>query len=89
MDRLDKLDSKLDKLDEKLDMVDKTLVRNTESLEQHMARTEALEDYVKTELAPIKSHVYLMRYGFKAVMWVFSALAAVAMFGYATYQFFQ
>lgn len=42
--------SKLDKMDSRMDTMNETLIRNTASLEHHIARTDALEG----ELKPIK-----------------------------------
>ena len=60
MDRFDRLESKLDKLDERLDKidihlgkVDITMSRNTDSLEEHMKRTELLEG----QLESIQVHI--------------------------------
>lgn len=43
----------LDKMDQRLDNIDITLVRNTAQLEEHMRRTEILEQ----EFKPVKRHV--------------------------------
>lgn len=40
---VNKLDSKIDRLDDRMDEVNITLVRNTDDLENHMARTAANE----------------------------------------------
>lgn len=41
-----RLEDKLDKLDERLDNIDKTMIRNTVSLEDHIRRTEILEEKI-------------------------------------------
>lgn len=80
MDKFDKFDNKLDKIDERLDGMSTTLVRNTESLEHHIARTNLLEDYVKKEIEPIKNHVQVVKHGFKAIMWMSVVLGGLAGF---------
>lgn len=61
---LTRINVQLDKLDEKLDNVDKTLIRQEESLKEHMRRTELLERHYESlqselhnEVEPIKEHV--------------------------------
>jgi len=80
MEKLDKIVEKIDKLDARMDDMAITLVRNTESLEHHIARTNLLEDYVKTEITPIKKHVDMVRHGAQGVIWVAIALAGIAGF---------
>lgn len=46
MDRFDKIESKLDKMNESLHNIDVSMARNTESLEQHMKRTDLLEKLI-------------------------------------------
>jgi hypothetical protein len=58
----------LDRLDGRLDTVDQTLVRNTVSLEEHIKRTNMLEEHVKgleKELTPVHAHVSFMNSVFK------------------------
>lgn len=80
--KLDKLEEKIDKLDSRLDSIDKILVKNTDSLEYHIARTNKLEQYVEVELKPIKYHVALMSLGFKGVAWACSIATGLASFIY-------
>lgn len=80
MEKLDKIVEKIDKLDGRLDDMSITLVRNTESLEHHIARTNLLEEYVKTEITPIKKHVDMVKHGAQGVIWVAVALAGLAGF---------
>jgi tetrahydromethanopterin S-methyltransferase subunit B len=80
MEKLDKIVEKIDKLDSRMDDMAITLVRNTESLEHHIARTNLLEDYVKTEITPIKKHVDMVKHGAQGVIWVAVALAGLAGF---------
>ncbi len=70
---LDKIESKIDKLDEKLDRVEVTLAINTQSLVEHVRRTNALED----KLDPVEKHVNLTNAGLKILAGVFALLMAV------------
>lgn len=45
--QFDKLDTKLDKLDSRLDSIDITLIRQCDSLEYHIKRTNLLEEEIK------------------------------------------
>lgn len=60
-EKIDKVDEKVDKLNEKLASIDKTLAINTESLIEHMRRTNLIE----AELKPVSKHVTLMESAFK------------------------
>lgn len=62
--------TKVDKLDTRQDEMDKTLVRNTVSLEEHMRRTNILEQ----QIVPIKAHVDFMRIG---AAWVAKSVAVI------------
>jgi hypothetical protein len=84
-DKLSRVEDKLDKLDDRLDQMTITMVKNTELLDYHIKRTDALEDYVKEEvvkrdLEPIKKHVDSVRVLIKAISWVTGAVIAVAGF---------
>jgi hypothetical protein len=50
------VDDKLDKIDERLDTISITMERNTASLDEHIRRTEIIEQ----ELKPVKDHVNLV-----------------------------
>jgi len=56
-DKFQRLESKLDTLSDKLVDIDKTLVRNTVSLEDHVRRTNLLEE----KLAPVERHVAMIQ----------------------------
>lgn len=59
-DSVKELKDKLENVDQTLQSIDRTLVRNTESLEYHVKRTNLLEQQVtdlKEELDPIATHV--------------------------------
>lgn len=63
----------LERMDERLDAMNIILAANTKSLEEHMRRTELLEN----EIRPIKSHVSLINAGAKILSVVLTlALAA-------------
>ena len=51
--RFTRLEEKIDKVVESVANIDKTLAVNTSSLQEHIRRTELLEDAVE----PIKKHV--------------------------------
>jgi hypothetical protein len=80
---LEKLDEKLDKVEERLGSIDITLAKNTQSLDEHIRRTELAEEaigFIKDELKPIQKHVtqvhtILQAIGFIAV--VVSILAGI------------
>lgn len=65
--QLERIEKSLETLSEKVHSIDKTLVRNTDSLEIHIKRTELLEK----EVAPIKIHVtrveFVVTWGFKII----------------------
>lgn len=79
-DLAEKLVTMVEKLDNRMDDMAITLVRNTDSLEHHIARTNLLEEYVKTEITPIKKHVDMVKHGAQGVIWVSIALAGIAGF---------
>jgi hypothetical protein len=63
-DEIKRLASVVDRLDTRLDSIDLTLARNTASLEEHVRRTNTLEQIIletKKEIAPIQDHVKFMR----------------------------
>lgn len=78
--KLDNAIAKIDKLDERLDGMSITLVRNTDSLEHHIARTNLLEDYVKTEIDPIKKHVEVVKHGIQGILYLAIVLGGLAGF---------
>ena len=80
--KLDKLEEKVDKLDSRLDSIERVLDRNTQSLEIHMKRTDTLEQYVSTELKPIKAHVAVVSLGFKGIAWACGIVAGIITFMY-------
>lgn len=57
------MQAKLDKLDERLDSIERVLIRNTSSLEEHVRRTNILEEDMK----PVKGHVTFVNNAAKLV----------------------
>lgn len=83
-DAVIKLDQKLDLISEKMVSIDKTLERNTESLEEHMKRSDHLESLVniqeqefKNELEPIKKHVNMIKGSLKFVTLATSLIGVI------------
>ena len=72
MDVNDRILDKLDRLQENMNDMDKTLVRNTDSLEHHIKRTDLLEESIK----PLKKHVLMA----EAVLKVMGLTAAISSF---------
>lgn len=63
---LNRLYDQLDRIESRLDTVDITLTKNTVILDEHIRRTELLENALK----PIDSHVKNMQAAGKIFMWV-------------------
>lgn len=60
---LDKIFEKIDKIDDRLNNIDVSLVRQTVSLEEHIRRTNLLEEEIK----PVKRHVLMVEAIFKII----------------------
>ncbi len=76
MDPIERFENKLDKLADDMTYVKVTLGQQHVSLENHMARSDALEEanaIMRQELEPVKRHVVLFAAGAK----IFVGLAAV------------
>jgi membrane carboxypeptidase/penicillin-binding protein PbpC len=71
--RADAIDEKLEKITEKLSSIDVTLAVNTQSLVEHVKRTNLLE----AELKPVSKHVVMMETTFKVIGIVGSAAAFI------------
>lgn len=67
----------LDRIEERLDKIDTTLVKNTISLEEHIRRTNLIEE----ELKPIKSHVSFVNALTKIIAGALSLLLAMKQLG--------
>lgn len=74
--QLDRLHAKLDKVVESIHSIDKTLAVNTASLEEHVKRTNLLQ----TKVEALDDKVKSVKTGYKVVMWIIGAIAAVATF---------
>ena len=72
-EKFQRLENKLDTLGDKLSDIDKTLVRNTVSLEDHVRRTNLLEE----KLAPVEKHVAMIQ-GVAKFIALLAALLAIA-----------
>lgn len=48
MDFLEKIDRKLESIDTRLDQVDRTLLQQSFQLEEHIKRSDLLEEYVES-----------------------------------------
>lgn len=83
---VDKLEAKIDKLDERLDGIAVTLVKNTESLEYHIKRTDLLEKKITLldeDVMPVKDHVAFMKTAFRVVSWFCMVVAGAAALAHA------
>ena len=63
MENLDRIFNKIDKIDERLSNIDTTLAKQSTSLDEHIRRTNILEE----EIRPIKKHIYLVEAVFKII----------------------
>lgn len=80
--KYDRLETKIDKLDDRLDNINLILVKNTDLLDIHIKRTDALEEYVKEEvvkrdLDPIKAHVNDVKAAMRVLKWIGGAVVAI------------
>jgi hypothetical protein len=80
-DRLKRIEDKLERLDENVSDISIIMARNTASLELHMKRSDALEDYVKKveveDLTPIKKHVNEVTWAIKGIFWATGVIGAI------------
>jgi hypothetical protein len=74
------MDNKLDKIADDIGEINQTLVRhellhdrNTKSLEEHMARTDALEALLTIEMTPVKAHMSFIR----GCIWAITGMGAL------------
>ena len=79
-DRLDKIESKVDKIDERLDHIAIILerqvmvsVQNTDSLKEHMRRTDLLEK----KLEPVENHVSHITSAIKGILWFVGVMGSI------------
>jgi hypothetical protein len=83
-ERLKRIEDRLERLDENVSDIAVIMARNTASLELHMKRSDALEEYVKQveerDLEPIKRHVNQVTWAVKGIFWIIGVAAATAIF---------
>lgn len=82
--RVDRIEDKVDKIDERLDSIDKTLAVNTESLQIHMKRSDALESMIK----PVQKHVDMVEGALKLIGLV-ATVAGLVVAGLEIVQFIK
>lgn len=78
-DSVKELKDKVESIDETLKSVDRTLIVNTESLKEHIRRTEINEialERLKEELLPVQKHVIQVNTIMKAAGVIFTLIAA-------------
>lgn len=73
-EKIDKVLEKLDKIDERVDRIDVTMAKQEVVLEEHVRRTNILED----ELKPIKKHVNMVNAVVKILVVVGSLVGFLA-----------
>lgn len=80
-DKIDKVLEKLDKIDERVDRIDVTMAKQEVVLEEHVRRTNILQDRVEKheakieeDLKPIKKHVVMVN----AIVKILVAVAGLA-----------
>lgn len=71
------LKDQLDRMESRLDAIDVTLAKNTVILDEHIRRTEIIEE----EMKPVKDHVKLMNFGAKIGSAVLALLLAAKQLG--------
>lgn len=76
-DELQYIRAKVDRMDERLDSIDKTLTLNTQSLVEHVKRTNILEQ----KLEPVERHVALVNATAKVLSVLFSILLGAKALG--------
>lgn len=66
------IQTKVDKIDDRLDNIDKTLVVNTRLLDDHIKRTNILEN----EMSSVSQHVITVQLAGKIAMWVLGVIGS-------------
>jgi hypothetical protein len=81
LEKLNKIDEKVERLDSRQDSMDKSMAVYNEQLRIHIAGVkearEQFASHVKEEFAPVKKHVDMMNFTFKAIGFLFTATIAV------------
>lgn len=76
-----RLENKVDKIVDDIGEIKIIMARNTVSLEEHIKRTNLLEEEVKRldeDVRPVKDHVTAMKHSGKLIYTVIKLLAALA-----------
>lgn len=73
-DKIDKLDSRVDNIDVSLAKISITLDKNTDSLNEHIKRTNLLEEYIKA----IDKHIH----GVRIAAWMLGGISTVIFYLY-------
>ena len=76
--QLDRIEVRQDRAEAKLDANNETLIRNTVTLEDHVKRTNLLEQ----ELKPIKSHVTFVNWTAKGLIALIGAVSGLKHLGF-------
>ena len=66
------IQGKVDRIDERLDNIDKTLAVNTRLLDDHIKRTNLLED----KMGHVDKHVYTVQTAGKIALWVLGVIGS-------------
>lgn len=77
---LARIEQKVEKIDDHLASMDKTLVKQEANLEEHMRRTELLEEqhkHFETELEPINAHVNQVKGVIKLLAFIVPIIATI------------
>lgn len=71
--QIERILDKLEKIDDKIADIDRTLVKNTESLQEHMRRTNLLEQHLNKQdqkLEPVFKHVDRVGFIVSILKWI-------------------
>lgn len=82
---LERLHESHGKLDDKMDNIDRTLIKQELNLQEHMRRSIAAEegiDLLKESIKPLQTHVNLVQFSLKAIMWLVGSGGTVALIRY-------
>lgn len=82
---LERLHESHEKLDDKMDNIDKTLLKQELNLQEHMRRSLAAEEGIgllRDSIKPLQTHVNLVQFSTKALMWLLGSGGMVALIRY-------
>lgn len=81
MTKIERIEESCEHIKERIARIDTTLAVNTESLKEHMRRTEAneraIEIVMNDALPPIKATMEKIHFTIKAIPWVVGVVAAI------------